>query len=479
EIIDKLNRIESMLDLFNRPLIDPGHNEDYQPTALSLVIEENEAFVGDVIDITIKLTSNDTPLPDRNIILLLNGTDHQTVNTDRQGYYQGQLTLPYWYMPEIAIQAVYYPEGQDIGIYLGSTSPISTLALKYYTASLNLLVEGHAYPGQSPILYGNLDYKDCPVLNERLFNVYLDDDFVDNIISSTSFESLINLPGDIELGWHTVIVSSSSDKRYAPVISYYNINVTQAAVFLDLIIPSISVIPGNINLNGDLYSETGLLENALITFGINEKITQFYGSADGTFSGQIKKGMELSLLGYQQINVQIQPSEPWNAPLKETFNIYVINIANMGIITAVLIIISVILRANIRKRSRFYPKPTFENIEDSSPVPISLIKTKSDKDTVILWEKQPKDGIYIHIIEWYARALKMIEKISASVLKPHQTLREYAEENSLKLGVLNKIFIDFTLFIERILYSDYKPTEEDVAESRHYSDSIRNEGTVK
>ncbi len=475
EIIDKLNRIESMLDLFNRPLIDPGHNEDYQPTALSLTIVENEVFVGDVINITLKLTSNVTPLPDRNVILVLNGTHYQTVNTDQQGYYQGQLALPYWYIPEIEIQAIYYPEGQDIGVYLGSTSPISTLKLKYYTASLNLLVEGYVYPGKSPTLYGSVDYKGSPVLNERSFNVYLDDDVVSNIISSTSFESSVNLSEDIELGKHTIIVSSAASGRYAPVISYYNINVTQAEVFLDLVLPNISVIPGNIKINGELYSEIGALDNAFITFEINEKITQVYGSGDGTFSGQIKKGMEISLLGYQQINVLIQPAEPWNAPLKKTFNIYVINIANLGIILAVLIIITVILRLKIRRRGRFYTKPTFGNIEDSSPVPISLIKTRTDKDTLILWEKQPKDSIFINIIEWYTITLKLIEKITATILKPHQTLREYAEENSAKMGLLNKLFLDFTLFVEKILYSDYKPTEQDAAVSRRFLDSIRNE----
>ena len=475
EIIDKLNRIESMLDLFNRPLIDPGHNEDYLPTALSLTIVENEAFVGDEINITLKLTSNDAPLPDRTVILALNGAHYQTVNTDQQGYYQGQLALPYWYMPEIEIQAVYYPEGQDIGVYLGATSPISTLKLKYYTANLNLSVEGHIYPGQSPMLYGSLNYKDSPVLNDRSFNVYLEDELIDNIIFSTSFESSIKLPTDIELGRHTIIVSSAASGRYAPVISYYNINVTQAEVFLDLVLPNISVIPGSIKLNGELYSEIGPLDNAFITFEINEKITQVYGSGDGTFSGQIKKGMEISLLGYQQINVQIQPAEPWNAPLEKTFNIYVINIANLGIILAVLIIITVILRLNIRKRSRFYSKPIFGNIEDSPPVPISLIKSGTDKDTIILWKKQPKDGIFINIVEWYARTLKLIEKITAAILKPHQTLREYAEENSPKLGLLNKLFLDFTLFVEKILYSDHKPTEEDAAVSRRFSDSIRNE----
>jgi hypothetical protein len=111
---------------------------------------------------------------------------------------------------------------------------------------------------------------------------------------------------------------------------------------------------------------------------------------EGAFTGGINKGMEFSLLGYQQINIQIQPSEAWNAPLEVNRDIYVINVANLGIILAVLIILTIVLRVKIGKRSRWSPQLGTGLTEEQSPAPISLTKAKIGPDTVIIWNKHEK-----------------------------------------------------------------------------------------
>jgi signal transduction histidine kinase len=499
EILEKLNRIEDMLDLYNRPLIEieipgitpeqleewlqPENLEDFinilheyfSPTALTLRVEPLEAFVGDIVSFNVFLTTGNKPLSDRNVLIILNGIQYLEVKTDEQGYYRGTLQVPYWYIPEIDIQAIFYPQDNDIGIYLGSVSQISTLNVKYYDADLDLFITGQAYPGKSLVLSGILDYKGSPAMNNRQFNIYLDDNFAADLITDTSFETSISLPDEIVLGNHAIIASSIASGRYAPVITFLTIDVSQVPVYLDLNIPDICLIPGTINVTGELYSEFGPLENAVITFGMDDILTQTGTSINGEFTGNINKGMEFSLLGYQQISIDIQPSEPWNAPIKATRNIYIINYANIGIILAVLVIVSIILRARMGRRYRRYIKPSSRLVDDKVPVPISLTKTKIGKDTVIIWNKHEKNSLYTRIIDWYIRALKIVAEITSSVLQPHQTIREYAEANGPKLGFLQKVFYEFTCFIERLLYSSHKPTEEDVAVSREYSDTIRKE----
>jgi hypothetical protein len=499
EILDKLQRIEDMLDLFRRRISDieiPGItpeqlqellkpenseqlaniiNEIFSPTVITLAINPSEAFVGDWINITVLLTSDNKPLPGRNVVLVLNGIQYLDVTTDEQGYYLGILQVPYWYIPEIEIRAIYYPEGADIGTYLGSVSQSSTLLVKYYSAKLDLSVKGQAYPAKSLALYGTLKYEDSPVINNRLLNIYLDDSFNNEVITGTYFETPINIPAEIALGNHTIIASSAANGRYAPLIAFLSINVSQAQTYLDLSLPGLSLIPGTINVSGDLYSELGPLNNAVITLDMNRKVTQSQSSIGGTFTGSINKGMELSLLGYQQVTIYIQPSEPWNAPLETTRDIYIINFANIGIILVVLVITSVILRVKTGGRHRIYRKLSTGLIEDILPEPISLTKTKIGKDTVILWNKREKSGLYTHIIDWYIRALKVVAEITSLVLQPHQTIREYAEQTGPKLGLIQKVFNEFTRYIEKLLYSGYKPTEEDVAISRSYSDTIRKE----
>lgn len=476
QILEKLHRIEAMLDLFNRPLINPDEfQNNYENTRIILTVLPSEAFVGDNVIFTVILTTDNKPLSDRNVVFILNGIQYLEVKTDEQGYYRGTLQVPYWYIPEIDIQAIFYPQDNDIGIYLGSTSQITTLHVKYYEAELDLFITGQAYPGKSLVLSGTLDYEDSPVMNNRQFNIYLNDNFATDLIADTFFETSISLPDEIALGNHTIIASSAASGRYAPVIAFLTIDVSQVPVYLDLNIPSLCLIPGTINITGVLYSQLGPLENAVITLGMEDILTHAQISINGEFTGSIHKGMEFSLMGYQQLAIEIQPSEPWNAPLKAIWDIYIINYANIGIILAVLVIISIILRSRMGRRYRGYIKPSAGLVKDAAPVPISLTKTKIGKDTVIIWNKHEKNSLYTHIIDWYIRALKIVAEITSSVLQPHQTIREYAEETGPKLGFLQKVFYEFTCFIERFLYSGHKATEEDVAVSREYSDIIRKE----
>jgi len=55
--------------------------------------------------------------------ILLNNADLLTVQTDTQGQFQGTFKVPYRYVPEIPVQAIYYPQGNDAGTYLAATSP--------------------------------------------------------------------------------------------------------------------------------------------------------------------------------------------------------------------------------------------------------------------------------------------------------------------------------------------------------------------
>jgi len=517
EIMDKLRQLGDMLDLLSRPLFDIGVlqsadqdklaevlgitpeqlqdllkpeninelldllqsaglgllQEIFEPTILTLVIEPLEAFVGDEVNFKVVLTANGKPLGNRDINIIFNSTQYTTIATDAQGSYQGQLKIPYWYIPDIEIQAIYYPEAQDIGTYLGSVSQITKLTIKYYTASLGLSVDGQVYPGKTPILSGIFDYGQSPFMAERKILFYFDDDEIANLNVPVSFEIPFNLASDIELRNHILTISAPANGRYAPVITNYVIEVTQATTILDLNISGIAVIPGTIDLAGELYSDVGPLENASITSKMDKSVTQIYSSQDGSFTGQIKIGMGLNLLGYQQMVVQIQPSEPWNAPLTITRDIFIINLVNCGIILVTLAALSLFLRSKLRKHSNIHSKIPTGLIEGAPLVPVAVFETKVDTNTVIIKNTRDNDDLFTSIINWYIRALKLVQGITLAMLKPQQTLREYAAESNHKLGLIGKVFFEFTYLIERLIYSSYKPTHEDLEKSRQLSHAIK------
>ena len=79
------------------------------------------------------------------------------------------------------------------------------------------------------------------------------------------------------------------------------------------------------------------------------------------------------------------------------------------------------------------------------------------------------------IFQRYRLAFRFIQTLTRTILKPQQTLREYARENINSLGPLGKYFFEFTQLVERLLYSTHRPTPEDAANSQRLSQTIREE----
>ena len=80
------------------------------------------------------------------------------------------------------------------------------------------------------------------------------------------------------------------------------------------------------------------------------------------------------------------------------------------------------------------------------------------------------------LIALYRQVLRQIQKITSMMLRPNQTLREFAQETAPRLGPLAGYFKEFTLMIERALYSKRPPKEEDVARGQELSKRLQ-EGT--
>ncbi len=531
EIIYKLGQLEAMLDLLSRPLFDgiipgltpeeleellktvdlerlkdllsdgliPGltpekleellKTEDlerledllkdiFKPTTLTLYIEPLEAFVGDDVDFTVVLDSNGEPLGNRNVDLIVDNTRHSTVTTNAQGYFEGKLQIPYRYLPTLAVRAIYYPEDNDIGVYLGSASELVYLAVKYYSATLDLKVDGLISPGQTPVLSGTFDYGQSPVMDKREVMLYLGDVEKGNFEVGTTFEIPLHLPPEIELGNHTLTASSHSNERYAPVVSSYILNVTRVETICELDMPGMAFIPGNIDLAGKLYSETGPLENATIISDINGSTARIYSTGDGSFAGQMVMGMDFGLLGYRQYNIQITPGEPWNAPLTMSGNIFIINFVNLITVLAALAAISLFLHFRLRRYSSKSIDDSFSPAGVAGGIPASaFVATHGNDTTAINYPR--KDTLYNSIINLYIQTLKLVQKMVSVNLKPEQTLREYAAQTHPKLGFPGRIFVQFTHFVEKLIYSAYKPTDEDVGKSQQLSSSIKAEGALK
>lgn len=478
EVLEKINRIIEMAVLYNDLITDllPKTDEMGQllkPTGITLAIEPATAFVGDNIHFDGVLTFGAEPLAGREVDILVNSSRYLTIMTDAFGNYQGTFQMPYWYIPNIDLQALYYPQGEDKGVYLASLSSVLKLEVLFYEGELEITVEDKTYPGLETVVNGRFDYGQSLPLNERRVEIYVDDVLTSEFMAQETFSRGIKIDPEMDIGEHGITVSLPAVGRYAPVDASTILNVTRAIPILDLSIPKVAVIPGSVRLEGKIYSEDGPLSEASIKIGLGKSRVESVSSPDGAFNTKIKVGMGLSMIGWQDLVIHVLPREPWQAPLNITGRILIVNAVNCGIFIALILLLGIYLPGRLKRRLRAYSRtmvrPATSTVSPevalaNSEAAASLASTEGGDEA----GTEPRNRIFY----WYRLTVRIIQEITKALLKPQQTLREFSKESSKILGPVAKYFIELTRIVERLLYSPYKPTKKDVEISRGLSDKI-------
>ena len=482
EVLDRIERIREMLNLYKSLMADTllGIEElklqlaedSLKPTELTLKVEPTAAFVGDNIHFEGILTSQGECLAGREVDILLNGSQYATSVTGPNGYYQGTLRLPYWYIHEVQVQALYYPRDDDIEVYIASLSPELELEVLFYEAELGLTVEDKAYPGQETTIGGRLDYEQSLSPEERKVELYLDNNFLAETMVSETFERKILIAPETELGYHTITILAAAMGRYAPVSTSAYLKITRATPIVDMNLPRVAMIPGSIALSGKIYSEVGPVSGAPIKISLGKSQINLVSSEEGTFDTKIKMRMGLSPIGSQDIQIHVIPREPWHDMLSTTRSMVVVNMISSGGILAILLSLGVLARGRLKRRRRVVLEkiPAWGATAQPQPVQVygdsTLIPLLADKRAESKWE--PRSAI-LNLYRWTVR---LIQAITSAMVRPQQTLREFFEENRKSLGPSARFFQQLTRMVERLLYSNYQPTKEDVVKSEQLFHSV-------
>lgn len=480
EVLDRISNIRNMLALYEDLLKSIGltPEELLKSTGLTLEIQPAAAFVGDNISFEGMLTSDKGPLAGREVDILLSGSRYITAKTNAQGHYQGTLMVPYRYLPELDLQALYYPRDKDIGLYLASLSPVIKLKVLFYETRLEVILEDRAYPGLDTTVKGRFTYGESPLLSERKVEVYLDDVFVTEAIAQEAFTQKIEVAPDTDLGKHVVTVSAAAVGRYSPVVAITVLNVTKATPILELNVPKAAFVPARLALEGRLYSEVDQLSGASVRIGLGKSQVEMVSSEDGTFQTKIKTGMGLGLIGSQDLVIQVIPREPWHATLATTRPVLMVNVVNLSGVLVLLVILGIYLPGRLRRILGAYPGRTArpeiagvppEQVPAYSEIVIIHSETKNSAGAT----GEPRDRIFY----WYRLAVRLLRKLNKVLFLPQQTLREFAGENSNLFGPLAKYFTELTKTVERLLYSQYIATEKDAENSKGLAETIDREIT--
>ncbi len=466
----KLLQLRRLLDLLSEVhgSLTPLEASDriLRPTALTLSVQPGTAFVGDEVSYQGTFNSQGETLPGRKVTILLNKSPAATLVTDSSGAYQGRLVLPYHYVSEMTLQAIYYPQGGDIGLYLGCSSPEVVINVLYYHTDLSLEVQGNAYPGLDLQLRGSLRYGDSPVPQERSLLVYWDGEVAAEKIVAGVFNFEIGMAPDTTLGKHRLMLYVPPHSRYGPARVSAEVEVVKALPIIDLAAPGIVLLPFSLDVRGRVYSNLGPLQDASLQVTLGEWRTTARSGEDGTFSAHLPTGMSLTLVGSQTLRVSATPSEPWHRTGSSAINLLLISPINIAGL-ALALVLSLYFGVYQMKRRRLtlpvaaHPQP--------APVPFGNEEPVRQAEPA---HTEPKGSPGAILIALYRTVLKLVQGLTTVVLRPSYTLREFVQECAPTLGPLTGYFQELTLMIEKLLYSRYEPTEKDVKDGRHLSDRI-------
>jgi len=440
-ILNQLDLLDRMLYSLEDSLTELEETrEKLSPTAIQIKVDPPAVYVGDEIRITGKLDSQGAGLDNRDVDILVDGNRSSTLRTAAGGIFDTSITVPYNYVSSLTVQAGYAPRGADGSIYLGSTSQQVFVDVNFYTAGISLDVTGTQYPGTDSWISGKVDYGSGPPLDKRRAELYMDEVLTGILTLDAEFTRKLSIRPDAVPGKHTLLVSSAASGRYAPIRQAFPLEVTKAATELDLELGGVALIPSSISVNGVLKSDTGWLNNAIISLNAGDKTYLAKSNSEGKFETKIPMGLSLSLVKKQKIEVSISPSEPWNSDLTVSRSVFVINLPNLALLL-------VLLAAAVY----YLPRRSKEIL--------GVLRSKFKKPALPAGMKQGNKGSVSQdpernpLVVLYRYVLKTVQSLTHKIIKPQQTLREYAVENRPRLGKISRYFYQLTLLAERAIYS--------------------------
>lgn len=475
QVLERIARVRQMLAIYDGVVEDVLRPDPGTGTWISLQLDPGTAFVGDEITFQGRLmAANGRPLAGRKVQILLDGAPSATVTTGPGGLYLGSLRVPYWYVDQITVRALYDPAGGDEGVYRASLSPDVVLQVLFYDATLTIEPAGPAHPGLKTRIVATFDYGESLIASERRVEIYLDNDLAASLPARPNVDCVITMPADIGLGRHMVTVSAQSMGRYAPVVATAELVVTTVAYAIELDTPAMLWAPWGAQVSGVVGTQWGPVDGAYVSAGLRGHESRTASAGDGAFETLVETGWGLDLFGTGQVQVRVDPQQPWYGPVTVTKSVYVVNVFNCSLLLLVVVLLAVYVPRRLKGRLGVIVWPSGQRLpwRPAGEPEAACGQEAAAPSEAAPAPAEPAGTLRERILGWYLLLLTVVQRITRVTPRPNQTLREFMQETGPALGPLSRRFAEATITVEALLYSRREPTEEDVDRTRALSRNL-------
>ena len=471
------------------------------PTELSVNASPLTAFVGENITVSGRLSDNSTPLTQREIFLSLEyktikninkinipvtATTNTSTTTRFDGLYVADITIPYQYVDNMTLTAIYEPSSGDNQNYLSSKSQPLTINTLFYPTYLKVNMPQRLYREQPFTLSGEVTSGYDNI--SRNISVYLDDNLLAEKTVSGPFNLEITPSENSTPRKVNLTVAVAPDGRYSGASQSRNIAMSIMPGHIDTRIPSIVLLPGSIRISGRVYNEFGPIADAPVSLKLENSLTTVATAPDGSFQGVFKTRIlptkapssdnqlsisespaeslfDLSPIGMHEIAVTIEQPEPWATAVGEKSRIFTINPLSTSLIIAIFIALGLVIYR--RNQTRMSLRKVVSPVEVAEPIAITPLPSPVSRPKLT--------AIKSKILSAYQSGLSIIEKITGIVMAPHITLREFLKMTQLPSPSVTGCFAELTAITESTLYSAREPPQDTVNRAEKLAAAIKEE----
>ena len=443
DIFNKIDKIGELINKMNQRLLQYlekiKNQETLIETFLTITATPETIWTGDKITIQGKLNTTYTPLPNKQIIILIDGTTQNKTTTKHDGTFNITTNIPYIYKPTITIQAQYIPNNIDNKTYKPTTSNTVKINLLYIKPTITLQTINKTLPGKNFTIKGTIQAnKTLPYTQIKITWI---EKTITTTINNNTFTTTLHTPSNITDGIYALKVETPPYKIFAPTQTITNIIIQRLPLNITLNIPSIIIAGMDKTIKGNIISNEPL--NTTITLTTTGQI---YTTNTTSNEFQITLNPPLTLLtGYYNYEIYIQPQYPWYNTLYKKGQILIINPITIIIPLTPITLITIKI---IEKRKRTTTQQTEEKIAET-------ITEKKTPEKTYLTAKELQ-----WLIDLYWEAVTIISNMTGIEMLPSMTLREYLKTVTPYISPIHKNFETLTIATEKALYSTEITTEE-------------------
>jgi hypothetical protein len=308
-------------------------------------------------------------------------------------------------------------------------------------------------------------------LSGRTIKIQLDNNILDQVQSDSNgifyIQTIIN--SQTAIGTHNVTITVDPSGIYAGITQQKTVNVKKMVSTINVQVPSLVLLPSQIQIKGTVTTLSGPLNNAKITIEFDSANAVTQTLVDGSFNVTFNVPLNANLGGFQSLNINAQPQEPWQGPAQKQTSVLVLN--TVGLTIALVSSGSVIGIAYTRFLKTKPKKESKDALREERPQ--YIVEATESQLTTSFQAKLP--GLKGKMLETYKKSLQIVETATGVSIKQDMTLREFLQESQPKLSEAAAPFSELTRLAERALYSPHVTEEQDLTEAEILLDKIRKE----